>query len=287
MIDNEIVKFYNSVKDLAWPEIHSYYEYQRLPDYIKNECDTLHDFRSRKNTLCDPDHWLSHLLEVTVYENLAYVAIPKCACTYHGTMFNDMGWKKIKLAEVDIKNTNFFGLIMHPLERRHKGVAEWIVKSYYENKLVPSKSNPWLPEPNEVNWDQLNKDINTKYFKNLLTSLAFADFHSMPYYLMLGSMLDKTNWIPMDIMSKSETQISLMNFFKLHGHNIQLPLDITPLHVSDEQQLQIYNTVKEIFNNDPDAIYQFYAIYGNDLKFYYDLIDKFTPDWQHIKKDTV
>ena len=86
----------------------------------------------------------------------------------------------------------------------------------------------------------------------------------------------------MDTLSRTETQISLMNFFKLHGHNISLPLDNQPLHVSDENQLQVYNIVKEMFNNNPAAIYQFYAVYADDLKFYYNLIDNFSPDWQHI-----
>jgi hypothetical protein len=282
MIDVEIIRFYDSVKDPSWPNIANYHEYQKLPAHIKNECDNLHNFQSRKKELCDPDYWLTQLLEVCVYENLAYVPIPKCACTFYGSMFHNMGWKRVRLIDVDIKNTKFFGLVMHPLERRHKGIAEWLVKSYYENKPQPLESDPWLHSLEEINWPQLHTNIKTKYFKNLLASIISADQHSLPYHLMFGSLLDQINWIPMDTMSRSEAQISLMNFFKLQGHNIQLPMDTEPLHVSTDDQLQVYNIVKEIFNNDPEAIYQFYAIYGNDLKFYYNLVDKFTPDWQHI-----
>jgi hypothetical protein len=195
-----------------------------------------------------------------------------------------MGWKTVKLIDVDIENTKFFGLIMHPLERRHKGITEWIVKSYYENTPQPLGTNPWLSAPSEINWLQLQTDINTKYFQKLLATTGFGDIHSFPYYLMFGSLLDKINWIPMDTLSKNETQISIMNFFNLHGHDIQLPLDVVPLHVSEKNQLQVYNIVKEIFNNDSNAIYQFYALYGNDLKLYYNLLDNFTLDWQNIKK---
>ena len=287
MIDIEIVRFYNDVKASSWPDIANYYEYQKLPAHIKNQCDNLHNFQSRKNDICNSDYWRSHLLEVCVYKNLAYVPVAKCACTFYGTMFHNMGWKTVKLIDVDIKNTKFFGLLMHPLERRHKGITEWIVKSYYEHTPQPLGDNHWLSSPGEINWSQLHTDINTKYFNNLLNSIGFGDIHSIPYYLMFGSLLDKINWIPMDTLSKTETQISLMNFFNLHGHNIQLPLDVVPLHVSEKNQLQVYNIVKEIFNNDPNAIYQFYILYGNDLKLYYNLLDNFTLDWQNITKTSV
>jgi len=282
MIDTEIINFYNSVRDPMWPDIQNYYEYQQLPTHIKNECDNLHNFQSRKNDLCNADYWIGQYLDVCVYENLAYVPVPKCACTFYGTMFNNMGWKTVRLQDVDIENTKFFGLVMHPLERRHKGIAEWLVKSYYENKPQPLAHNVWQHTTEEINWLQLYTDINTKYFKKLLSTTGFGDIHSFPYFLMLGSLRDKINWIPMDTLSKTETQISLMNFFKLHGHTISLPLDNQPLHVSDENQLQVYNIVKEMFNNDPEAIYQFYVVYADDLKFYYNLIDKFSLDWQHI-----
>jgi hypothetical protein len=282
MIDLEIISFYNSVKDPSWPDIASYHEYQQLPTHIKNECDNLHNFQLRKNDLCNSDYWINQWLYVCVYKNLAYVPIPKCACTFYGTMFHNMGWKTVRLKDVDIENTKFFSLAMHPLERRHKGIAEWIVKSYYDHDCSLPKSNIWESESVEVNWKQLFSDINTKYFKKLLATTGFGDMHSFPYFLMLGSLRDKINWIPMDTLSRTETQLSLMNFFKLHGHDIQLPLNAEPLHVSDKNQLQVYNIVKEIFNNDSEAIYQFYGIYADDLKFYYNLIDNFSPDWQHI-----
>jgi hypothetical protein len=282
MIDIEILRFYNNVKDPLWPNIRNYCEYQQLPTHIKHECDVLHNFQSHKDNLCNSDYWISQTLDVCVYKNLAYVPVPKCALSYHTTLFTNLNWKKIKLCDVDIENTKFFGLIMHPLERRLKGITQWLTESYYENDIRKSESNIWLNEENKTDWAQLQSDMSTKYFKNLLSTVGFGDWHSFPYSVMFGSLLDKVNWIPMDTLTKTEIPLSLMSFFNLHGYDIQLPLDSQPIHVSSKNQMQVYHIVKEIFNNNHQYIYQFYKIYGNDLKFYYNLVDKFTPDWQHI-----
>jgi len=282
MIDIEIAKFYNSVKDPAWPDIASYHEYTQLPHHIKNECNNLHQLNLRKNEICDADHWINQTLHVCVYENLAYVPIPKCAYTYHTTMLNDMGWKKVLLCDVDVENTKFFGMVMHPLIRRHKGIAEWIVQSYYKHTPITLKNNPWSCEDNDIDWAQLHTDIDSPYFKKMLSNIGVGDPHSFSYHATCGSFINKVNWIPLDTMTKHETLHSIMNFFKLHGHHIQLPLNNPPLNVSDQNQLQVYNIVKETFDNTPRQLYDFYKIYSNDLKFYYNLLDNFTPDWQHI-----
>jgi hypothetical protein len=284
MIDIEIIKFYNSVKDPLWPDIHSYRDYQLLPAYIKDECNNLHNFQSRKEEICDADYWIKQTLNVCVYKDLAFVPITKCAYTYHTSLFNSMGWKMVRLCDVDVENTKFFGVIMHPIARRLKGIAQWLVTSY--NETVPrwSPTNPWVFNDDDinVNWTQLHNDINTKYFKKLLGNIGLGDNHSLPYSTLFGNLLDKVHWIPMDLFTKTQVHDSLMSFFKLHGHDIQLSADRKPLNVSTDNQLQVYNTVKEIFNNNPQEHYQLYQIYSTDLKFYYNLVDKFTPDWQHI-----
>lgn len=278
MLDHEIVKFYNSIKDPAWPEIHSYADYSLLSNVIKDECNTLHRFQDRKTEICNPNYWINLATDVYVYKNLVFFPIEKCAFVYYTTMFNNLGWEKVPLHTIDIKNNKLFGLVMHPLQRRLKGITQWLVLSYAKNQKTPSDT--LLHK--DVDWDQLFIDIQSKYLRNIIRSVIISDGHSMPYTLQFRNLLDQINWIPMDTLSDNDIKKSMMSFFKLHGHNIQLPLNDQRIHVSSDNQNQIFDIVKNEFYSDDVNLYQFYKIYSNDLKFYYNLIDTFTPDWQHI-----
>lgn len=282
MLDVEIVKLYNNIKDPAWPMIQSYAEFQQLPDFIKTECDNLHQFQVYKELICDHNHRVRSSTSVCVYKNLAFVPIAKCAYVYHTTMFNNLGWKKIKLDELDLDNTKFFGLVMHPLRRRLKGLTEWIVQSYAIDNPVESPTNPWTSSKSVIDWAQLKADTNTKYFKNLVGSVNIGDLHSEPYSTMFGDFLQKVNWIPMDIMSSDQVKSSMMKFFNLHGHSIELPLNDRHLHVSSPDQLEIFNWVNKICNSQSVQQLNFHKFYNHDLKFYYDLVSKFDPNWQTV-----
>jgi hypothetical protein len=283
MLDIEIIRFYNNVKDPSWPDIFSYADYHHLPNFIKEECDKLHHFQHRKEQICDVNTWIdvSHP-PVCVYEDLAYVPVQKCAYTYYTTFFTNLGWKRASLDTLDIKNTKFFGLVMNPLQRRLKGITQWIVDCYQSNEIIESSVNPWKYENPVIDWVQLQSDIKTKYFNKLLSTVTVGDMHSWPYVTMFGNLLDKINWIPMDSLTDDEVKTSIMSFCRLHGHNIQLPMDDARLHVSSENKLQVFEIVKKAFYSDPINLYQFYKIYNTDLKFYYNLVDNFSPDWQHL-----
>lgn len=283
MLDIEIIKFYNNVKDPSWPDIFSYVDYHRLPSFIKEECDKLHHFQQHKDQICDVNTWIDvSQPPVCVYEDLAYVPVPKCAMTYYTTLFIQLGWKRARIDTLDLKNTKFFGLVMNPLQRRLKGTAQWVVQCYQSNETIESSANPWKYENAITDWEQLEIDIKTKYFNKLLSTVTVGDIHTCPYSIMFGNLMDKINWIPMDSLTDNEVKSSIMSFCKLHGHNIELPMDDDRLHVSTESKLHVFETVKKAFYSNPLNLWQFYKIYNNDLKFYYNLIDNFTPDWQHI-----
>jgi hypothetical protein len=282
MLDSEVVKFYNDVKDKDWPSIESYADYLRLPDLIKDECNELHDFENRKNQICNHDYWLNHTGYVCVYKDLAFVPVQKCAYFYNTTLFTNLGWKKVPLVDVDIQNTKFFGTIVHPLQRRLKGLTQWLIECYSTEDVQLLESNPWILAPMTIDWEQLKTDLSARYLKKLIQTVAVGDIHSTPYSTMFGSVLDQIHWIPMDQYTDNEVKMIMMNFFKLHGHNIQLPLDDQRLHVSGSEKTDIFNFIENEFHSAPENIYTFYKFYSNDLKFYYNLINNFTPDWQHI-----
>lgn len=282
MIDFEIVNLYNNVRDPSWPDISNYREFHQLPAHIKQECYDLHNFQGRKAEICDLNYWTNKTVHVCLYKDLAFVPIGKCAYTFHTTMFTDLGWKKVSLQDVDIENTKFVGVIRHPFERRLKGITEWVTRSYDKNQHDHSTKNPWIQGTVDTDWDELNKIADTKYFKMLIRNLGVGDLHTDPYHTMFGSFINRVNWIPMDTMSQQDTLLSLIKFLKLHNFDQELPLDQQPLHVSSEKKLRLHNLLTQEFYNHPEKIHRLYRIYAQDLKFYYNLVDKFTQDWQHI-----
>ena len=284
MLDIEILKFYNSIKDPSWPTIQSYLEFCNLPEHIKTECNDIHGFQERKNQILDNNYWTQTCNYACVYENLAFIPITKCAYSYHTTLFTNLGWKRVPLNEIDTASTKFFGTVVHPMERWVKGIAEWIVGLYTVKEKI--HDNPWFLFHHSFDWVQLTADLQTSSFKNLVDTTIIGDVHSMPYYSIYGNtLMDTANWIPMDAMTDNEVKISMMNFFKLHGHNIILPLNDQRLHVSTTNQREIQNIIKQSFlkNNNEERMYLLNRIFCKDLEFYYNLIETFDPSWQHLK----
>jgi hypothetical protein len=282
MLDPEVVEFYNNVRDDSWPKIESYADYLRLPVSIKDECTDLHKFENQKNQICSLDYWLQRTSHVCIYKDLAFVPVQKCAYLYNTTIFTNLGWKKVPLAEVDIQNTKFFGTVIHPLQRRLKGLTQWLVECYRTEDAYPLESNPWITASTPIDWAQLKTDLSARYLKKLIQTVGVGDLHSAPYSTMFGSFLSKINWIPMDQFSDNEVKIIMMKFFKLHGYNIELPLDDRRLHVSSPDQIEVFDRIKSEFYDHPENFYSFYKFYGNDLKFFYNLLDNFDPNWQHL-----
>lgn len=274
MIDIEIKKFYDSVKDPQWPDIKDYFDYVNLPQHIRDECVQTHGFQQRKNDICDAGYWQNLTTDVCVYKNLAYIPIPKCALVYYTTLFTNMGWERKNISDVDVESTKFFGLMMHPLTRWVKGITQWLVYSYTTEPTVPT-GQPWLFSHGATDWTQLKSDLKNAYLKNIIGSINVGDEHSLGYSAMLGPLLDKTTWIPMGKLSDNQLKIAMMDFFKKNGHDINLPLNDQRLHESTVDQLEIFNLVKKEVHKNQFQQCNFYKLYGNDLKFFYNLLDTF------------
>ena len=121
--------------------------------------------------------------------------------------------------------------------------------------------------------------------KQLIKTVVIGDVHTEPYTSIFGDLLDQVNWIPLDYFSSdNEIKSSLMSFFNACGHDIKLPLDNVRAWKSSTNKIKLQNFIDDLFlkNNNP-SIYLLYKLYANDLKFYHNLIDNFTPDWQHIQ----
>jgi len=277
MLDIEIRKFYDSVKATEWPTIDSAADFFNLPAWIQEECYTIYRFQERLNQIVDINHWVNITSDGFVYKDLVFLPIPKCACIYYTTIFTQLGWQKVSLQDIDIKSMKLFGAVMHPFTRFLKGITEWVLRSY-SNNLVMSLENPWHIVNLQTNWDKLFSDLDSPPLKNLIKSVNVGDAHSMPYSTMFGDLVNIVHWIPMDTMSDNDVKINMMKFFKLNGHNIELPLNDARIHQSSTRQLELFKKIKYEFTENHTQNFHFYKLFGPDLNLYYNLLKQYSKN---------
>lgn len=250
-------QFYDSVKDPSWPEISDYKEFLSLPEPIKNECVEMHGLVHRLKQIHDHNYWAGLVWKYFDWKGLHFFPVPKCASTYYEKIYQQLGWTKIKGIDrsFQLEGAARVGLMMDPVERYLKGLAEY----FY---IMGLEQHP-------------NID---KMIDRTLT----PDLHSLPVSLIFRNYFQKINWIPMDLLSDNDIKVSLMSFFKLHGHDINLPMDDQREYISNTAKKNLYEKIKQSFYNNPEKIESVYNLLADDIKFYHELVNKFSPTWQHI-----
>lgn len=265
MVDLELQKFYNNVKDPDWPIINNYSDYVNLPDRIKLECQTQHNIQQRLEEIYNPKYWQQITQFGYQFENLIYVPVPKCAHNYYTRFFRDtLGWKKVDLQNVDTTSSKMFGLIMHPFSRYLKGMTQWFWQAYEQSNSL----------------DQIDSDLNKPHIMKILESTLLGDYHVWPYSFMFGNLLNQIKWIQIDNMSDDDIMKNIISFCAKNNYEITPPTTIKRSNTSSVQKLKIYNTVKSIFYSQHQKLSTLYYLYSEDLRFYQNLIDKSNPTRQ-------
>jgi hypothetical protein len=277
MLDIEIRRFYDSVKATEWPTIDSAADFFNLPAWIQEECYTIYGFQERLNQIVDINHWVNITSDGFVYKDLVFLPIPKCACVYYTTIFTQLGWQKVRLQDIDTKSMKLFGVVIHPFTRFLKGITEWLIRSY-SNNLVMSLENPWHIVNLQTNWDKLFSDLDSPPLKNLIKSVNVGDTHSMPYSTMFGDLVNIVHWIPIDAMTDDDVKINMMEFFKLNGHNINLPLNDTRIHQSSPRQHELFDKIKHNITENSTQNFHFYKLFSPDLNLYYNLLKQYSKN---------
>ena len=115
------------------------------------------------------------------FNNLVYVRNFKCASTFfYENFYATFGWHMIDYNNIDWDNDFVFGHIIDPIERRHKGIAEYI---------------------NMMNLSE--EFINNKKLQNLLQTTPYLDRHSLLYSLTFGDKCNDIHWIPLSTHQES------------------------------------------------------------------------------------
>jgi len=276
MSDYFLHKFWQDVKDPAWPDITTYDEFNNLDKNLINECFQQHGLKQRLAEIENLDYWrllkLNTATEMFKKDNFVFFNVSKCGSRHYYEFFvKRLGWKRYSTESFDeLKGLIKFGLMMHPLERYLKGLTEFL----WELKIA----------------DQIN-------LESFVTSCYVPDQHSASYHLMFGEVIHDIHWIPFKSMEDREVKQCINSLFSKYGSSICIPVEHPPKHVSSPEKKLLYKTLAQHWLNRPELkkppdhidpkkfenLYLIYHTYSQDLGFYRSLIDSFRPDWSHIK----
>lgn len=176
------------------------------------------------------DSFISHWIkDIETYRKgpLVYLRTLKCASTYYSEEFKRNGWIQESFEDINWEKDHVFSFIMDPLDRRIKGLAEFIT-------MYP-KTECLLDQPS-IFWQKL----------------ACLDLHSVPYHLTYHGYVRKIDWIPIDNpnYTSEELVIKLCRY-----HNIDLRLSEQKKHVADEKKKSICQTISALTGNGSGELY--------------------------------
>lgn len=252
-----IYEFWNDVADPSWPKVECWRDFFMLENKIQQECYDQHGFAERLKQLDDVNYWQPNF-RMYRRDDFIFVNIPKCGSWHHHNFFVDrLGWEIYQpTTRDDLKNYTLFGLMMDPHQRYLKGVTEFL----------------WACHPQH--------DLEFMY-----QHLLFPDPHSLPVSMLMGSLIHQVAWIPFDTMTHSDVKNCMNMLFVKQKSNIRVPTHHPAEHVSGLEKQKLFDKFKHHFYNHDSSDNNAALVHRlllPDWKFYRQLLQEFTPDWQHL-----
>ena len=278
MSDSYLINFYNDIKDGSWSDIESYDQFLELPEHITDECYIEHNFKQRLQNIENPSYWdnwiYDDLTEPVLennrigfrYKNIVYVPVPKCASSYYRKFFGEyLKWVKVKLHELDWNKIHAFGLILHPLTKRLKGLVESLTTACDKDDNI------------------VHELINTEAFINFTKHTVMGDSHTLPYSIEYEHLYD-IDWIPIENMDPERIKLLVDKFMMHYNVPVRTIKNDELIYKSNTIKRKAYDKMRDAFlsHTSNETIYRLYA---DDLKFYHTLVKNFNAygeNWREI-----
>jgi len=215
-------------------------------------------------TLHELGYMHRHHLMVATNGPLVYVRNLKCASTFFYESFLKLWrWEEMNWMDIDWENQHVFGHISDPIERRHKGVAEFISMCELE--------------------DLFNQNKN---FQNFVKFAPVLDQHSSSYHDTFGESCYQIDWIPITDYSHQQVVNFTENLMSNWGISHCVGRwDYTQAHQSTPAKKAIEHKIKELYNSEarPPEYLSWY--FHKDQLLYKSICRKFNPQgttWTEI-----
>ena len=257
MSDHYFNQFYNDVRAKDWPDATNYAEYLKLPEWMQEECISDHSLEKRLHEIEDHHHWRRLSGPIIGFRKADVVFLPvyKCGSSYYTEILETQGWEKANIADLDLQRLHAIGVLIHPLTRRLKGIAEGVHRTFKHD------------------YDKINRYMSDPDFRNFLNSISILDDHSIPYTIAFGEKLDQIHWIPAELFTYDQIDSQIRSFCKRFDVDIDFPQNYNRGE-SGASQRMLYNTIKDDWLHDPKALVETYMLFADDLKFYHALLRK-------------
>jgi len=282
MSDIFLKRIYNDIKDESWPIINGYYDFNQLPDYIKHEVKEKSGNILRDRNFYKPSDLGSVAL---VHKDTAFITNTKTASTYYKNFFIGQGWKLTYLLDLDFKNTYCFGFISDPIYRYFRGLSHCLLLSHFPDLELTLKKEKYSKKIDEIHKDVL-EHLNLEYCSNFIKNIKIADKHTSRYTDIFEDNLYNIDWIPFEAGDRDSLTNFVNKVLSNRGFDITVPITDKELQKALPLKKIIYKKIEELYNTDKvDKLEELYYYYYHDIKFYYDLVEKFNPhgnNWNEI-----
>lgn len=105
---------------------------------------------------------------------LVYARTLKCGSEFFWRNFRDVGWQEIAWQDINWENNHVFSFIMDPIQRRHKGMAEWVIYNDFREQVMQDPA-----------------------FQRMINSAPSLDEHSACLRDLYGARMVDIDWLPM------------------------------------------------------------------------------------------
>jgi hypothetical protein len=129
--------------------------------------------------------------------DVVYIRMLKCASSFFHNNFQAWGWTPIAFEDIDWQNHHVFAHMLDPVERRHKGAAEYIQMNNMQDIFI------------------INPD-----FRKFISEIPVFDDHTASYHEQLGNYCNMIDWIPISGRAPAET--ARLTEVLLLSHNIHV-----------------------------------------------------------------
>ena len=165
-----------------------------------------------------------HQIMVLKHGRLVYLRTLKCASTFFFHNFQAWGWQPINFYEIDWANDHVFSHLMDPIERRHKGIAEWIGMQ-----------------------GDIDKFYHDTSYRKIVAYVPALDMHSVAMTDIYGRFVNMIDWIPMTDFSQSAVIDFTNRLLWDHGIQAQSLWDYGSTHASDPAMKKLQQDVASLY----------------------------------------
>lgn len=157
-------------------------------------------------------------------------------------------WEPMTWRDIDWDSDHVFSYIMDPIQRRHKGMAEYLFVNHALHLL-----------------DDL-------YFDRIIAQAPFLDEHSASMRTVYGDRIKDIHWIPMSQNDHDLAQRLTDQLLTEHGHTA-IAWNKEFIHTTENYIGPAYRTLKSLWEQDPFVgITRFY--FQEDIELYISALEK-------------